>query len=198
MSDDALKLVATEQLDGAAGDADDRVLRLSPRRESVDALFLQKVDRRHGDTGGDRHLLDDVQNAPLARVARIGVDGTPTEHLRDTVAAIGQAPHLVEASHEHDEKGAAGEEDQAVEIEPVERELFPLSCARRRIEERRTRCEMHAQDDRDHREHKVEDEYVAVLPGVVLMLKEVHSHSRTGPWAPRAAPRLRSRKAPPP
>ena len=69
---------------------------------------------------------------------------------------------------------------QAVEIEPIERGLASgLRSARGRPEECRTRREMHAQDDRDHREHEVEDEYVAVLPGVVLMLKEVHSH-----WAP--------------
>ena len=66
MGDHALELVAVEVLERAARDGDRGVAARAPGRERVDARFLlEHVDLRNGQPGGERHLLDDVDEAAL-------------------------------------------------------------------------------------------------------------------------------------
>ena len=70
VADHALQLVAGERLERAARDGDDGVAGRVAGGEGVDArLVVQHVDRRHGHAGGDRHLLDHVEQPALGRIA---------------------------------------------------------------------------------------------------------------------------------
>ncbi len=74
-----LQLVPVQSLDTASRDPDHGVGGLVARRERIDRVVLDEVDRWHGYTGGDRHLLDDVEHATLVRVRSVGIDEPATE-----------------------------------------------------------------------------------------------------------------------
>ena len=110
--DDALQLVAAEELKSAVRHADDGVARGVSCRKGVDAgLPVEHVHLGNGHPGRDRHLLDDVQQAALLELRRIGVHLAPTEAQRDRGAAVAQLGHLVErAQADHGRRAAEGKE----------------------------------------------------------------------------------------
>ncbi len=64
--DHALQLGAVEVLERAACDGDRGIAARAAGRERVDARFLlENVDLRNRQPGGERHLLDDVDETPL-------------------------------------------------------------------------------------------------------------------------------------
>ena len=72
--DDALQLVSRQPPQGARGDRDDGIPGRVAGGEGVDSrLVLEQVDRRDRQAGGDRHLLDHVQEPPLFRVCSVGM-----------------------------------------------------------------------------------------------------------------------------
>ena len=93
MADDPLQFVAGQVLDGALGDGDDAGRQGKSGGERVDRRFpAQNVDVRRVDSGGDRHLLNDVQQTPfppgdIRRLGQslppeVGGDPVPVEALQ--------------------------------------------------------------------------------------------------------------------
>jgi hypothetical protein len=90
--DHALQLIAVEAFERAACDRDGGVGRVETGGERVDAgLVLQHVDLGHRHAGGERHLLDDVVQAPLQRVLLEAGDALAAERHRHRAAAAAQA-----------------------------------------------------------------------------------------------------------
>ena len=70
VSDDPLELITAQFRDCAPCDTDCGIGRVLPSRKGVDAeLLLQQVDLRHWNAGGNRHLLDDIEQPALLRIA---------------------------------------------------------------------------------------------------------------------------------
>ena len=66
-----LQFGPTERFHRPSGQSDDRIRRTVTRRKSVDSRFWQLIDHGHRRTGGDRHLLDDVQRPALQAILSI-------------------------------------------------------------------------------------------------------------------------------
>ena len=102
--DHALQLVARELFEAPARDCDRGVVERKSGRERVDAdLVFEHEHLRHRHTGGDRHLLDHVEQALLEHVARVAADQAPTQHLGDLRAAAAQRKHAKAAGKRDDD-----------------------------------------------------------------------------------------------
>ena len=137
MRDDALQLVAGQVAQGPARDAYGSVLRRVAGGEGVDGLVaIDDVAERHRQTGGQRHLLDDVQVTTLRGVPGGRADQPAAEALRDGAAALGEFRDAQQAAAEDDrEREARGEAKQLrlepVAVRPVEDERGDTNGARR-------------------------------------------------------------------
>ena len=107
MPDDALQLVAAQGFQRASRHRHHAIRRIPSRRKGVDPpLGVHDVDRRHAHAGGDRHLLDDVEQAPLERLARRRLDAARADHLGHRRPAAAELRH-VERAHREDEERRA-------------------------------------------------------------------------------------------
>jgi hypothetical protein len=94
---DALQLFPGEGLDEARSDRDRGLLRPRARRKSVGIGVGNDIDGGLGHAGRDRHLLDNVVERPLLRVARIDGDG------------VGGLEHRLIAAREGPPRGKAAQ-----------------------------------------------------------------------------------------
>ncbi len=171
---DTLKLVARQQLRGAARDADDGVLRLVARREGVDApLAVEQVDRGDGHAGGDRHLLHDVEDLPLGVVAGAQVQEAAAEGLRHDPAAGRQLADLDQAGGADERHCAADDPEQQLRRPEVRRRGAGLAGGRE--DEQHHDRDVDECDDAEKREAVENDELPRPLAGLLLMLEEVHA-----------------------
>ncbi len=84
MGDYPLQFVAGKLLHRAAGDSDHGVAGRQTGGESVQAGFVvEHVNRRDRHAGGDRHLLDDIEQAALMEVGGVQIDPASADALRD-------------------------------------------------------------------------------------------------------------------
>ena len=86
--DHALQLVAREQVDAAARDADHRARRIGSGGKRVDRVVVEQIHRRHGHARCDRHFFDDIQKLAFLGIARGRIDRASAEHLCDFRAAL--------------------------------------------------------------------------------------------------------------
>ena len=93
--DHALQLIAIELSQRSPGDRDRRVGRRESRRERVDAGLLRHDEQaRRRNAGGQRHLLDDVDQPPQPRVRGGRVDGYGPDRRGDGGPALPQRERL--------------------------------------------------------------------------------------------------------
>ncbi len=129
MGDDALELVAGEQGHAAAGDPDDGIARGASGGEGVDGILrVHHVDGRNGHARGDRHLLDEVEEAALVVVGRVQVDLAPAEAAGDDGATSRELQGLAGRGEEDDRRRAdRGEgEDRRIPEGRTTRIIEPL------------------------------------------------------------------------
>ena len=106
VADHALQLVAIEQIERAARDADHGVVESEAGGERVDAvLVLEQVDGRDRGAGRERHLLDHVEQPAPGRVGGVGIERRSAQELRHRRAAAGERRHLVQARDADDGEG---------------------------------------------------------------------------------------------
>ena len=112
VGDHALQLVAVEHLHHPARDGDRGVLRVAPGGEGVGRRLLDDVDRRHvGQAGGDRHLLDDVEELRLVLVGHLVGAADGEHHLVAGVVAEEAPGDGHDAEHAEEPEAAAGASD---------------------------------------------------------------------------------------
>ena len=117
VADDALQLIAREQLHGSRGDGDHRVARRVAGGKRVDASFVgQEIDLRHRNPRGDGHFLHHVPQLALVRVGRGRVDETPAQHGGHRAAALGQLQRLEPAAQRNDRQRADGGDQEKLRI----------------------------------------------------------------------------------
>jgi len=88
VADHTLQLVARETIERPLCHGDRRVGCRVPGRKRVDSrLLLEDIHLRHGHAGGDRHLLDHVQQPFALEIGRIGSDQNAAERPRHHTAA---------------------------------------------------------------------------------------------------------------
>ncbi len=118
--------------------------------EGVDPVSSSiTVDRRDRHARGDRHLLDDVEEPPLVRVAGRGLDPRAAEHLRDRFAALAELGDLEEARESDDEDDKAGDRAKKRGIPEGNRCLRGVRGGERQVDRR---------DKGDDREDEEDDE----------------------------------------
>ncbi len=137
-------------------------------------LVIHHEHERHADAGRERHLLDDVEQAALRRLAGVAFHVARADHVRDRDAAAGE---LVEPSsgppgdHAEDDRGGP-----AVDVAGNRLEQIPL-VEDRRIEHPDVDGDPHQvehRDDRGDREHEQQQHQSGVAPRAVLLLEEIH------------------------
>jgi hypothetical protein len=194
--DHALQLVAGQPRQRAAGDCDHRIVQRVAGGKGIDRhLVVHHVHARHRRAGGERHLLDHVDQPSLEQVARRRIDAPGADHLRHGLAAAGQPrrfPPGPGADHQHGDQGVG-----------------QVEAARQRRRED-TEVEDGGDDvdrdhDPDHRQHEQNHQAPAHPARGFLVLEEVHRGSLDGSFssdcgrrtgvAPR--PRLRRARAQP-
>ena len=163
---DALQLRPIELRHAAAGHPDHRALRRVAGGEGVDRVVVDPVDRRDRHARGDRHLLDDVEEPPLVRVAGRGLDPRAAEHLRDRFAALAELGDLEEARESDDEDDKAGDRAKKRGIPEGNRCLRGVRGGERQVDRR---------DKGDDREDEEDDEPPGAAPRVVLGAEVVHA-----------------------
>ena len=163
--DDPLQLVAGQRPDAAPGHADHRVARRVPGGEGVDRLLLHDVDRRHRQPGGDRHLLDHVEDAPLLGVTGRRGDLPTAERGRDRRPSVAHLRHLHPAADQDDRRHPADGREHQPWIEEV-------AAAQDAGDE-----QVHRRHRRRHRQDEEQDEPPRVAPGGFLSLEEVHRYA---------------------
>ena len=169
--DHALEFVAIQQFHAAARHADDGVIGCMTGGEGVDAAFIgQQVNGRHGHAGGERHLLDDVEQLAFVEVVGVGRDALTAEHLGDGRSAAPEFGHLEEAAEEHDQAGAGRHAEKKLRL-PESTGTEPLELI---AQEDAGEDEIQPEDNAHHRRHEVEHEPLRVAPRAVLSLKKVH------------------------
>ena len=181
MRDDALQLVAVQVHQRAPGDGDRGVRRAVAGRKGVDAgLALQYVDLRHRHARGDRHLLDDVAQALLERVRRVGADPRAAELLGDLAAAGRERDRACDARDpdhaEHDDRRERDGERVARERHVLAREQAAVVLDGE-DRDRRDHDEVDRDHDGDHRDQEQEDHPARLPPGGGLPREEVHRRS---------------------
>ena len=83
MPDHTLQLIAIQVLERPVGHGNGGIGRTVTGSEGVDPGFLfEHVDLGHGNTGGDRHFLDDVAQPLAARILGVGFDAHAPERTR--------------------------------------------------------------------------------------------------------------------
>ena len=102
----ALQFFAGEIFQAAGRNGHHGVARLMTGGKGVDArLMVEHVDRRHGHAGGQRHLLDHVQQPPFGQIDSLRVDGPATQHQGNRLAAGRQLGDLIQAPQgDHDDR----------------------------------------------------------------------------------------------
>ena len=110
---DALQFITIEEFERASRDGDRGIARRVAGCEGVDAAFLfQHVYFRDRDARGDRHLLDDVAQAPPQRVRNVCGDQRAT-HLPRDLSSAGRKHHgLVDACTENEQRGYGRRDEQ--------------------------------------------------------------------------------------
>ena len=92
VGDDALELLAVEAVEQPARDGDGGVLRVAPGGQGVGRGLVEHVHRRHlRQAGGDRHLLDDVEELRLLGVGH-AVGAAHREHHLVAAVVADDAP----------------------------------------------------------------------------------------------------------
>ena len=88
ITDDALKLVATQRFHAAARRADNCIVRAIARGESVDAGLVQHVNGRDGQARGDGHFLDHVEHSAFVRLRTLRQQEAAAEALGDSASTV--------------------------------------------------------------------------------------------------------------
>ena len=184
--DDRLQLVAAEEIQRAPGDGDGGVLRRVARGEGVDArLVVHHVHARHRHAGGERHLLDDVEQAAFAEVARARENFAPLHRLRHGRAALRELGRLDERGDADEGGDGAHGAQQDLRVRDDLREGVRQERAGRAVhrlgpllgEEQREPERDDAVDGGDEArdEHGVgHDQPAGSAPGARLLFKKVH------------------------
>jgi hypothetical protein len=122
--DDALQLVTLEPLERAARHGNRSIGARAAGGEGVDGRFLlEDIDFGNRRAGGERHLLDDVHEAPLERIVAFSGDARAAERARHVPAAARQHRSAIQAGqcHEPERSRRNAEHEPAMAVEP----LFP-------------------------------------------------------------------------
>ena len=178
--DDALKLGALEVLERAARHGDRRVGAREPGGECIDAGFLlEHVDLRHGQPRRERHLLDDVHEAPLERVVAFAVDARARRACERRGRRRARAsPRDTGSRATISAERADGDPDHepAMAVEPLppvlraeeQRVVLGIQAQARDDDDRRR------ERDEDEREQEHADERTARAARLLLAREEVH------------------------
>ena len=99
------------------GDANRGVARRMSRGERVDALLLLEHEHRgHGNSGCDRHFLDDVHEFPFVGIRRAGVHLKAAQLHRQPAAAAGKFVDLQQAARRDDRHGATRHAEKKLRV----------------------------------------------------------------------------------
>ena len=178
-----LKFGAVELFEGAAGDGDHRVAGGVAGGEGVDAVFaVEHIDLGHRRPGGDGHLLDHVEQAPLQGVARVARHQPPVEHLRHGAPAVaqGEGTDGAAAGDHPGDAGAHAEETPPVELLPEtgRRLAVDIGVGAELGEDHDEQIGHH--DQRRHRQDEEQDQQPGAAPGFVLGRIEIHAGPPAG------------------
>ena len=178
MRDDALQLRPIESLQGTLCDGHRCVGRSKPGRERVDGLLLlQDEDLRRRRAGGDRHLLDNINQAPAQGVPRVCRDRCAPKHMCDLTAASRQGCDTEETGQEDKTRCDDGDTEQQGPVGDQRRQLEASAGGLVRIGEQ---CQQSGHEKRhrghDHhdREQIQEHEHAGRPPRLLLPSEEVH------------------------
>lgn len=187
MADDGLEFVAVEQVQRTARHRDGGVLGRVAGGEGVDAeLGVHDEDARHGNAGGERHLLHHVEEPALPVFAGRGEYLASVQRCCHGGAALGKLRHLDERGHADDDRNDAHGPGHKTGVGDDLRErdgtggsssltLDPLG-------EHNKVCECNkgvdGQQDGGDKKDVDEDEPSGRLPCFVLMFEEVHFFAR--------------------
>ncbi len=176
--DDALQLVAGEFFEPALGHGDHRIGGGEARGKGVDARFMLKDEHgRHGHTGGDGHLLDDVEQAAFREVGGVGGDAPAADHLGDRRTAAAHLAPLEKRSRTDDHDRAArdpGENHRTPETDRCGGIVMDVFTADLKLAEERHGRGVTREDGAQHRQAEKDDEPGRALPGEGLGFEEVH------------------------
>ncbi len=172
VGDDALELVAFEQLQGAFRDADHRIVVAESGGESVDAtLPVHDVNVRDRGAGGDRHLLDHVEQPALLRALAARLDGPPAEHFGQAAAAVAEPGDFIDGAAENHGEGECGDGEEERQV-PEGRHRLPRRIGDlHEVEPARDQEDADDDNDKGRREHR--DKSPCLLARRLLALEKV-------------------------
>ena len=168
-----------EALERAARHGDRGIGARAPGRERVDARFLlEHVDLGHRHARGERHLLDDVHEAPLERVVAFAADARAAERACDVAAAARERRGAIEARQHHGAERADGDARPRGRhgrraTAASSRCRGTASCSRCTSASPRDDDRRRERDD-DEREQEYADERAARAARLLLAREEVH------------------------
>ncbi len=175
VGDHPLQLVARELGHRAAGDPDHRFGRREAGGEGVDLLLLvEQENRRHRHPGGQRHLLDHVEQLALVAVGAVGLQLAAAQQAGDRPAALVERQGLVDAADQDDAEHHEGDPEGQHRLEEAGLGRHPLPGVGRGDPDQG----VDRGDGGEHRQREEEDQLPGLFPGGVLMAEEVHRQDR--------------------
>ena len=119
MRDHALQFVAAEFLHRAAGNGHDGVAGREPGGECIQSGFsVEYIDGGDRHAGGDRHFLDDIEEAALMQIRGVGIQAAASDAFRHRGAAGAELRPFVERSQSDHGERSGGHRGQHRRTEP--------------------------------------------------------------------------------
>ena len=179
VANDALQLVARQLRDATARDTHGGIAGGVPCSEGVNALLMvEHVNFGHRHTGGDGHLLDDVEKLAFVRVARAGIHLTAAHGFSHHPAAAGELADLEQAAECHDGQGDQGGAKKDLRIPQRQRRLRSVRPASIRMRpgasEHHQPDQVIQDDNEEDGDDKVKNQQLGFFAGPILSLEEIH------------------------
>ena len=196
MGNHALKLVAIQQLQAAAGNTDGHVALGVTGGEGIYAPFvIQDVNLGHGQARGDGHLFDDVAQLLLVGLRGAGLDAPATEQFRHHGPAGGELADLAEAAQGDGQSGTDGKLGEEARLpgpfqiiqwtehgfpqqpEEGDRRIVdtrPMGQRFQKWQGEGGENEIGQDDDHHHRRCEINQQPPGLAAGVFLLFEEIH------------------------